>query len=199
MLFNWQLFSFYEYARRRYVLNGRVTFSGLAYLVFPCHVPTACVLVHFCSRFTCFLTCTNVDCRLVPGYLFSSRFSFCLVDSSLCLPLLLMLTRYSLSTRLPSRYLWTLTHYQLVFLLSMFVLVSCRPLYIRLGMGTCSPSSIYFATTLKVWPARSHVLSLVLFSSLAKATALRFLGVISSVDSLTGSEVQPTQCTSVHS
>ena len=40
---------------------------------------------------------------------------------------------------------------------------------------------------------------LVLSSSLAKATALRFLGVISSVPSLTGSEVQPTQCTSVRS
>ena len=40
---------------------------------------------------------------------------------------------------------------------------------------------------------------LVLSSSLAKATALRFLGVISSVYSLTGSEVQPTQCTSVRS
>ena len=26
---------FYEYARGRYALNGRVTFSGLAYLVFP--------------------------------------------------------------------------------------------------------------------------------------------------------------------
>ena len=34
----------------------------------------------------------------------------------------------------------------------------------------------YFATTLKVQPARSHVLSLVPSSSLAKATALRSLG-----------------------
>ena len=34
---------------------------------------------------------------------------------------------------------------------------------------------------------------LVLSSSLAKATASRFLGVISSVYSLTGSEVQPTR------
>ena len=41
-------------------------------------------------------------------------------------------------------YLW------LVCLLCMFVLVSRRPLYIWLGMGTRSPSSIYFATTLKV-------------------------------------------------
>ena len=32
---------FYEYARGRYALNGRVTFSGLAYLVFPFSVSCA--------------------------------------------------------------------------------------------------------------------------------------------------------------
>ena len=108
----------------------------------------------------------------------SSLFPFWCLSTRLCLPLLLTLTRYVSSTRLATRYSWTLTRLQLIFLLSMFVLVSCRPLYIWLGMGTCSPSSIYFATTLKVRPARSHVLSLVLFSSLAKATALRLLGFI---------------------
>ena len=108
----------------------------------------------------------------------SSPFPFWCLLTRLCLMLLLTLTRYVLSTHLETCYSWTLTHLQLIFLLSMFVLVSRRPLYIRLGMGTCSPSSIYFATTLKVQPARSHVLSLVLFSSLAKATALRLLGFI---------------------
>ena len=34
-------FSFYEYARGRYALNGRVTFSGLAYLVLPFPVSRA--------------------------------------------------------------------------------------------------------------------------------------------------------------
>ena len=79
--------------------------------------------------------------------------------------------------------------------------ISQTCIYTGLEMGR-SPSSIYFATTLKLWPERSHVLSLDCSSSLAKATALHiFAGVHSprSVYSLTGSEVQPTQCTSVRS
>ena len=85
-----------------------------AYLVFLYHVPPACVLIRFTSRFMCSLTCTNMDCRLVSGYLFVPRvpfticplvhlrfslmpFSLCIVDSS-------MLTCYSLSTRLVTRY-----------------------------------------------------------------------------------------------
>ena len=40
----------------------------------------------------------------------------------------------------------------------------------------CSPSSIYFATTLVLWLKRSHVLSFDRSSSLAKATALLVLG-----------------------
>ena len=63
----------------------------------------------------------------------------------------------------------------LISLLRTFVIVSHSPLYIRLGMRTRSSSSIYFATTLKVWPARSQVLSLILSRSLAKATASRIL------------------------
>ena len=77
-------------------------------------------------------------------------FSFCVVDSSPCLPLPLTLTRFILSTRLSSRYLWTLTRYRLISLLHLIVLVSRSPLYIRLEMWACPPSSIYFATTLKV-------------------------------------------------
>ena len=129
--------------------------SLISYSRFPYHVPPARVLVRFPSHFTCSLTCTNMDWRLVSGYLFVLHFSFCLVDSSLCLPLPLMLTRCSLSIHDS----WTLTRLQLVFPLWTFVIVSCSPLYIRLEMRTCSPSSIYFATTLKVWPARSHELS----------------------------------------
>ena len=54
-----------------------------------------------------------------------------------------MLTRYSLSTHL-------LTRYRVISLLRTFVIVSRSPLYIWLGMRTRSSSSIYFATTLKV-------------------------------------------------
>ena len=37
---------FYEYARGRYALNGRVTFSGLAYLLLPCSHVTCHRLVY---------------------------------------------------------------------------------------------------------------------------------------------------------
>ena len=52
---------------------------------YPYHVPLARVLVRSCSRLLCFLlldTCTFMDCRLVPGYLFVPCFSFCVDDSS---------------------------------------------------------------------------------------------------------------------
>ena len=65
----------------------------------------------------------------------------------LCFPLC------SLLIHLSTRYFWTydlFIYLRLVCLLCTFVLVSRRPLYIWLGMRTCSPSSIYFATTLKV-------------------------------------------------
>ena len=62
-----------------------------------------------------------------------------------------------------------------------------------------SPSSIYFATTLVLRPERSHELSLDRSSSLAKAIRFACLREFPSVYLLTGSEVQPTQCTSVRS
>ena len=103
--------------------------SGLAYLV-SCsryHVPPAHVLVRFRSRFTCFSYLYKyglmtrlrllvyfmfllLSCRLVCLRFSLMPVFFYLDDSSPCLSFLLMLTRYSLSTRLPARYLWTLTH-----------------------------------------------------------------------------------------
>ena len=56
--------------------------SLTSHIRFPCHVPLARVLVCSLSVSRVSLTCTNVDCRLVPGYLFVSRFPFRLVDSS---------------------------------------------------------------------------------------------------------------------
>ena len=99
-----------------------------SYSHFPYHVPPVRVLVHSRSRFTCFPYCTDMDCRLVPGYLFVFRFPVCLIDlyayvcrlrvSSFVLSTRLYAYHYrlclsfcSLSTRLPSRYFWTLTHY----------------------------------------------------------------------------------------
>ena len=70
--------------------------------------------------------------------------------------------------------------YDLSYFLRLLVLVSCSSLYIRLKMGIRPSSSIYFATTLKVWPVRSHELSLILSSLLAKATALRILAGVNS-------------------
>ena len=82
--------------------------SGLAYLVLPYHR-----LTHSYVSFSSYvfpLTRTNVDCRLVTGYLLAFRFSFCLVDSSTYVSHL-RLSLFVLSTRLPSRYFWTLTRY----------------------------------------------------------------------------------------
>ena len=127
--------------------------SLTSYSCFPYHVPLARVLVRFLFCFTCFLylyeyglttrlrllVCSSfllLSCRLVYAYLYCLCLSFC-----------------SLSTHLTTRYFWTydsLVYLRLVCLLCMFVLVSHRPLYIWLGMGTRSPSSIYFATTLQV-------------------------------------------------
>ena len=171
---------FYEYARGCYALNGRVMCSRLAYLVFPFPI----------SRATGSCTC-----------MFPFPFHVFLYVSSFGLSTCLWLRTYSMfppsSRRLVYAYhyflrlpviacrlvhqlvipgLWLVRW--LVYFLRIFVLVSRSPLYIWLEMGIRPSSSIYFATTLKVWPARSHVLSLVLFSSLAKATALRPLGFV---------------------
>ena len=95
--------------------------SLILYPRFPYHVPPARVLVrsHFC--FMCFLTFTKcglstrrrllvcfpfllLSCRFVYLCFSLMSFSFCLVDSSLCLPLLLTLSCFSSSTRLLSCY-----------------------------------------------------------------------------------------------
>ena len=87
---------------------------------------------------TCTLTFLAYDFllltrRLVYAYHYRLCLSFC-----------------SLSTRLLSRYFWTLTRYRVISLSCIFVLVS-RILPIYTGWRwDCSPSSIYFATTLKV-------------------------------------------------
>ena len=169
---------FYEYARGCYALNGRVTFSGLAYLVFPFPISratgsctrTSPFLFHVFSYLYEYGLSTRLRLLVCSAFLLLScwliylRFllmpvSICLVDSSLCLPLPLTLTCYSSSTRLLTHYPWTMTRYRLVSLLRTFVIVLGSSLYIRLEIRTRSSSSIYFATTLKVWPARSHELS----------------------------------------
>ena len=84
--------------------------SLVSHLRFPYHVPPARVLVRSRSHFTCFPYCTNVDCRLVPGYLFVFCFSFCVVDSSTYVSRLCR-SPFISSTRLSPHYLWTLTRF----------------------------------------------------------------------------------------
>ena len=156
--------------------------SLTSYSRLPYHVPLARVLVCSRSRLTCFpllAARTVMDSRLVSGYLFVSRFSFCLVDSSL---VSLFLDSDSSLTRFPFTYVCTCISQTIIYmvwdgdLFPIFNLLCNHPKGV-----TCEiPCTL-----------------LVLSSLLAKATALRVLGVISSVYSLTGSEVQPTQCTSV--
>ena len=110
------VFFFYEYARGHFVLNGRVTFSGPGYFAFPFPVSRAtgsCTRM-LPSRLTCsFLPLPHMDCRLVAGYLFVLRFSLTTFSFQLVYAYRyrLCLSFCSLSTRLPSRYFWTLTHY----------------------------------------------------------------------------------------
>ena len=117
-----------------HVTLARLLVRFLLYHMFPARV-LVCPRSHF--HMTCHFTIS--DCRLIYAYI-----------SRLCL---------LLSTRLQSRYSWTMTRLWLVSLLQLFVLVSRSLIYMWLGMRTHSSSSIYFATTLKVRPARSHELS----------------------------------------
>ena len=114
----------YEYARGRYALNGRVMFSGLAYLVFPFPVSRA---TGSCTHtfpfpfhmFSYLYECGLTTCLWLPVlYLFSplvlsTRTITFLAYAFLCLArrLVSMLTfttdafsYCSLSTRLSSRY-----------------------------------------------------------------------------------------------
>ena len=156
--FCWQLFSFTStLADTLCSMDVPRSLDSLTpYSHFPYHVPPARVLVRSCSRLTCFsllATHTDMDSRLVPGYLFVSRFPFCLVDSytyvsRLCISPFVSSTRLrtyccclclsfcSLLTHLLSRYFWTLTRYWVISLSCIFVLVSRILLYIRVGDRT---------------------------------------------------------------
>ena len=159
--FIWQLFSFYEYARGHYALNGRVTFLRTRLLRIPVSRIT-------CHRLMYSYVSLSISCVLLPVPVW-------IVDSSPYVSWL-RLSPFVSSTRL------------LMFLAYAFPFVVCRlvshlvilglwlvydsfPFYERLyvyladcyiyglEMWACSPSSIYFATTLKVWPARDPTYS----------------------------------------
>ena len=151
-LFSLTIVFFYEYARGRYALNGRVTCSPdspILYSHFLYHVPPARVLVCFLSVLHVSLTCTSMDCRLVSRYLFVSRFSFRLVDSSTYVSRL-CLSPSVLSIRLSACYFWTMTRYRLISLLQTICTCISLSIIYTGWRWDCSPSSIYFATTLKV-------------------------------------------------
>ena len=101
---------FYEYARGRYALNGRVTLSRLACLVFPFPVAhaTGSHTCTFPSPFHVFsFTCTNMDCQLVSLHFTITNVSFRLVDLSAYVSRLCLSSFVSL-THLPTRYFWNL-------------------------------------------------------------------------------------------
>ena len=131
---------------------------------FPYHMPPARVLVCFLSvsrvllylyeyglstrlwLLVCF-TFLLLSRRLVHLRFLLMPFPSCHVDSSSCLLLPLTLTCYSLSTRPLTRYSWTMTRTS--FCSSLYLYLTDHYIY-GLEMWDCSPSSIYFATTLKV-------------------------------------------------
>ena len=140
--------------------------SLISYPRLPYHVPPARVLIRFLSVSrvsllvriwivdsspdTClssvspFVLSTCTLTFLAYVFLFSSRRLVYAYHYCLCLSFC------SLSTRLSSRYFWTLTRHQVISLSCIFVLVSRVQIYIRVGDVGYSPSSIYFATTLKM-------------------------------------------------
>ena len=166
------------------------------------HVPPARVFVCFPFRFTYFyeyglttrlrlLVCfpfLPLSRQLVYAYLYCLHLSFC-----------------SLSTRLSTRYFWNLrfplthssTYGSSISFVYLYLYLADYYIY-GLEMGLLPIFNLLCNHPKSVTCEIPRTL-LVLSSSLAKATASRFLGVISSVYSLTGSEVQPTQCTSVRS
>ena len=165
---------------------------------FPYHVPPACVFICFPFRFTYLyeyglttrlwlLVCfpfLPLSCRLVYAYLYCLCLSFCSLSTRYFWNLRFPLTHsstYGSSISFVYLYLYLADHYIYgleMGLLPIFNLLCNHPT----GATREIPRTL-----------------LVHSRSLAKATASRFLGVISSVYSLTGSEVQPTQCTSVRS
>ena len=148
------------------------------------HVPPARVLVHSRSCFTCFLTCTNMDCRLVSLRFLITSVSFCLVDSSayvsrLCLSS--FLSRRLVCQLVISR---TMTHspvYSSCVSLQTFVLVSSYAVvsqYIQVGDGDLFPIFNLLCNHPKGATCEIPVLSL---SSLVRWPRLLlrvFLGVI---------------------
>ena len=140
-----------------------------------CHVPRTRLSRIHVSRITChWLVYSYVSLSISHALLLVQiqTVDSCTYVSRLCL------SPFVLLIRLSTHYSWIVTCLWLISLLRTFVIVSRSHYIYGLEMGLCSPSSIYFATTLKVWPVRSHELSLVLSRSLAKATALRLLGFV---------------------
>ena len=158
-----------------HVLQTRLSHS-------PYHMPPARVLVRSCSCFTCFLTCTNMDCRLVSLRFLITSVSFCLVNLSAYISRLCLSS--FLSRRLVCRLVIsrTMTHspvYSSCVSLQTFVLVSSYAqvvsLYIRVGDGDPFPIFNLLCNHPKGATCEIPCTLLVLSSSLAKATASRFL------------------------
>ena len=132
---------------------------------FPHHVPPVHILVT-CYRTAYSYVSVPVSHVSLPVLLWTNDSSmitfpaytyfFWIVNSSM-----LTIPSYAYSFQLVCRVvipgLWLIPW--LAYLLRLFVLVSLSLIYIRLEMGIRPSSSIYFATTLQVWPARSLVLS----------------------------------------
>ena len=122
-----------------------------------------CTQLTFCYDFTALLTLfpfLNVRSRTLcaqrtyphPHHVLPVCLLVCFLSHFTCLfTLLLWIVDLSVESLFPN--LW------LLYLLRLFVLVPTSLVYIWLGMRTRSSSSIYFATTLQVWLARSLVLS----------------------------------------
>ena len=181
------------------VIGLVLRFHGFANTCFPFWIvmltDAMCSTDVSTSRATCLHTYHMLPVRLLVCSLFRFMCFFTvllwIVDSSM-----LTILSYAYPIQLVDSSAYSLfPDSWLIYFLCLFVLVSRSLVYIRLGMRTRSSSSIYFATTLQVRPARSHILSLSLIAHWPRLLLCDLLkGVNSpfSVISLTSSEVQPT-------
>ena len=172
----WHLFPFRSYAHGHYALTGCCLCHVIPAVPESCDTGslTRMFPISVSRDFYCTCMCHGDSPRPTFVMLMISHLCFLLisgyVDSSFSRPLcpVCYLTTRLLFSLPTGRYSCILT---LTVLTPVCTCISQTCIYTGLEMGR-SPSSIYFATTLKLWPERSHVLSLDRSSSLAKATAL---------------------------
>ena len=161
-LFFTDIVFFSSYARGRYVLNGRTMWLRLAY-----------------SYVSFSISCVTGSCTCMFPFPVSRVFlCYCSrLTTHPCLLVCLMLTLFGLLTCLPTRYSWTLTRTMTRLLFTAVCTCILQSDIYTIGDGDSSLIFNLLCNHPKVVTCEIPRNLQVLSSSLAKATASRFLGV----------------------